>query len=248
MTTNVIDLSAKVVASDSRWSWLDGNNLHFVDDTAFDKIAVCEDVVMICAGDAGLIGDWRDWVQKPKFYDLPIPNTEIDRNGTMSPIYVALITRPEGELIYCKGIYWLVDGTFMFTGTGGDHARVCFGSNKDIEQCIVTASEKDHHTGGQVRKVDVVTGKGNLANPAKGVQDIHDSYVQRGQIMDLVSNTKKSVAPATAAANDQTAQAKQMHFSAPTGQTPAPWTSEDHLRLGKALKSLAYRAENRAKK
>jgi len=247
MTTNVIDLAAKQVASDSRWSFTADDGLfHYVEETSFDKIGINDDVVMVCAGDARLIDAWKTWLQQPSFFHTTPPETEVVRNGVVHPVYVALITRPECELLYCKGVYWLVDGTFMFTGTGGEYARDCFSTNKNIEKCIGSAADVDDHTGGPVKRVDVATGKGNLAHPPKGVDDIYESYNQRGFIMDRKTRV---ITPVTQpAANDQSVHGREMHFSAPTGQPASAWTREDHLRLGKALQVLSDRADARRDK
>ena len=248
VTTNVIDLNAKVVASDSRWSYVQDDKMHYVDDTSFDKIAVCDDAVMVCAGDAELIGVWKEWLNKDQFYNVQTPPTELDRNGEIVSVYVSLITRPEGELLYSKGVYLFVDGMFMFAGSGGTHACDCFTTNKDVEMCIETAKKQDICTGGQVRKIDVVTGKSNLADPQLGVDDIQASYSQRGNTMDLVKSTKQSAAPGGSASNDQQVQGEKLFFTAPTGPLESRWTQEDHVRLGKALQKLSDRAAKRDNK
>lgn len=244
MTTNVIDQENRRVASDSRWSVEDADNIYFVDDTGFDKIAVGEDVVMVCAGDSQLIAEWKAWITLPDYWDVTPPQTEIMRDGNPCSISVAIITSPECELAYCRGVYLFVDGAFMFTGTGWVHAMQCFRSNKDVEKCVESA-KADHFTGGTVRIVDVTTKQGNLANPQQGVEDIRAAFNERGHVMDKVS---RKVTPVRQAANDQSAadlKAQELHFSAPTGHDSVPWSREDHLRLGKALEKLKLRAQTK---
>lgn len=244
MTTNVIDRDARRVATDSRWSFEDGHELHYVDDTNFDKIFVGKDLIAVFAGDSQLIAAWKEWIALPNYWDVDTPETEIDRNGVTSSIAIALITKPECELEYCRGVYLFLDGSFMFTGTGWEHALQCFRANKDIERCVESA-KADDCTGGIVRIVDVVTGQGNLADPQKGLENIRECYEQRGFIMDKVS---RKVTPVREAANDQSAagqQVKELHFRAPTAHDSVPWSREDHVRLGKALERLKSRAQSK---
>jgi hypothetical protein len=51
MTTNSIDRSKLILASDSRWSvQLDADQILYVDDTGFDKIMVRGRSGIICSG------------------------------------------------------------------------------------------------------------------------------------------------------------------------------------------------------
>jgi len=246
VTTNFIDHEARKVASDSRWSFVRDGKIHYVDDTSFDKIVITDSVVMICAGNAALIDAWKKWVLQPEFWDVNPPQTDVkdDKGNVVDSITVAIVTRPECQLYYCRGVYWFVDGTFMFTGTGGGHAMACFHSNRDLNRCMESA-RSDNFTGGTIRIVDVSTGESNLASPQLELENVLTTYSERGCIMDP-SNGK--ITPVRAAANDQAAAPAQAHslpFSAPTGHDCAPWTPDDHVRLGRALERLKTRALNK---
>jgi len=72
MTTNVVDSAARIVATDSRWSWpveLRTTGIShariYVDDAGFDKIEVGDDYSFIFAGNAILMGMWKAWRRDP---------------------------------------------------------------------------------------------------------------------------------------------------------------------------------------
>jgi hypothetical protein len=76
MTTNAIDRSSKILASDSRWSvQLSVDEILYVDDTNFDKIMVRGRSGIICAGYLPFIDEWRQWFAHPAPLTQPLPQT-----------------------------------------------------------------------------------------------------------------------------------------------------------------------------
>ncbi|WP_155767673.1 hypothetical protein [Xanthomonas hortorum] len=129
MTTNVLDNNSKRLASDSRWSLLIGGHLVYVDDTGFDKIADRASAGMICAGDAQLIGAWKEWFLARDQIDLP-PTERRLSNGALSPICVTIISKPGFTIDFSSGNYHAYQNLALFCGSCASSAMACFSVNK----------------------------------------------------------------------------------------------------------------------
>ena len=123
MTTNAIDFHKKTLSSDSRWSITMGDELYFVDDTGFDKIADRHVGTIICAGDGKLIEQWRDWFTAPvlNMANKP-PYDRKDQFGQDFAIVISLAYKTEGYPVLSQGWYLLHGADAKFCGSGAEHA------------------------------------------------------------------------------------------------------------------------------
>jgi len=97
-----------MLATDSRWSVYLGSEklFYFVDDTGFDKMAARHFGAIICAGDALLIQDWRDWFLTPILNLNKLPAVErVNPNGDTESIVISLVYRQETKVAYSFGWY-----------------------------------------------------------------------------------------------------------------------------------------------
>lgn len=247
MTTNAIDLKKLMVASDSRWSFLDGNKLYFVDDTHFEKIGMNADAVLICAGDGVLIDQWQQWLHLPNPYTSQLPPVErLDPNTGLQSVHLTILGRPDGAILFIKGSYHTVDTEALFAGSGKEHAHRCFYENRDVARCIATAAQHDYFTGGLTKMVKVATGEHNLHLPVERYQHVVNEFQARGMVMDIDTKRVTSIhAAANQSNNALNAGIPNVNLSAPSGEPMRPWTGDDKQRLSEAVAKLAERSKAR---
>jgi hypothetical protein len=247
MTTNAIDIQQLIVSSDSRWSCLVDDQLHFVDDTNFDKIVVNEDAVMICAGDGELIGEWHEWFRRPDCYETETPRTEITRGAITETVCITILGRPDGTILFIRGSYHTIDMHALFAGSGAIFAHGCFTANKCVMKCVQTAACHDFYTGGDVKFYNIVTGENNLSNIVHAFDHVDNEYRARGKVMDITTKKVMDINPKSAANDAAQKNASGFHLSAPTGEAYRPWSADDKDRLQVAVNKLAERAKERKK-
>jgi len=203
MTTNVFDGAVSVVATDSRWSWVVGDKLVYLDDTGFDKIQVLPDLVVMYAGRGDLVQAWRN-------YFAAVPRTLASQPAETKEVCVCIIDAATGQFVKSAGGVYTVFETSRFGGSGGAFACGCWMDNRDALRAVETAKHSDQSSGGEVRFVDI---KGNGGN----VKPLHPTNVltidmvnaalhKRGQVMPIAKENKilnSSVPFKMAAANDR---------------------------------------------
>lgn len=251
MTTNVICHQKKLLTSDSRWSVdLDGypNQLLFVDDTGFDKLAISTAHALVFAGDSLLIGQWKKWFTAPKldFSTVP-PFTRVEsRDNQLKSIVASLVKKPSCEVMFTSGKFEAHGESARFSGSGALFAKDCYARNGCGRVAITSASQNDPATGGETKFVELISGSSNLSM----VQATHDEMInainQRGFVMD--TKTKNVTAISDWVASNGNAQAAVANaigsISAPTGSPTREWSSQEQIEFLKALQVVALE-ENR---
>ena len=242
MTTNAIDRKKVVIASDSRWSYMENGHLVFVDDTGFDKIAWRGAGAMICAGDGVLIDVWKKWFLQPVLDPGQIPPTErIKPDHSVVSLDVTLLQAGTGTVLFIKGSYLTLDQEAFFAGTGAQAAHECFTTNRCAKKSVDSAKLKDIQTGGDTKFVELASGTHNLNPVGKTLTDAENELKTRGYAMNL---TTKNVIPFSSYlasqgnAQSQVPPATASNLSAPTSQDIRPWTDEDKQRLRDAVTQM----------
>jgi hypothetical protein len=240
MTTNAIDRSSKILASDSRWSvQLSVDEILYVDDTNFDKIMVRGRSGIICAGYLPFIDEWRQWFAHPAPLTQPLPQTS-GKNplGGDADISICLLQGRSGTLKIFNGTYSPFADIALFTGTGSTFALRCFSDNRCAKRSVSTAISNDYFSGGNVLHADLTNGKHNLSKTPATMADMELAYVNKGIVMN--TKTRNTVAYSEWMNNPgQPAAVIAAHgasmLSAPTGQPPRQWTSTEREELHLAL-------------
>lgn len=240
MTTNVFDVKAAVVASDSRWSYTikDGEALRavvYVDDTGFDKMVFGEGACAVFAGRSNLIDHWKDWIRSKNKVVLRRPMTE--DNFSMCVVNAAT-----GALIFEHG-QKIVDDHYRFAGTGAKHAHTCWINNRDAIKAVRSAAVNDQYSGGEVKYFNIKSQDHNVS--AAGMyQAINDAVIERGIVM-YPTYEGKTVPIQDAAKTDPSISTLVRNIKtgdaiaeAPSGRDTVVWTDTDLKRLDDSLEAF----------
>ncbi|WP_099473372.1 hypothetical protein [Stenotrophomonas maltophilia] len=243
MTTNVLDFKAKRITSDSRWSLMIDKYFCYVDDSGFDKIANRTGAAMICAGDARLIDQWKQWFQKGD-PDADLPDTyRTLANGQVSDVCISIIEKPIFTVDCKSGSYHAYENFASFCGSGGTAALSCYASNGCSFRCVETASKHDIQTGGSVKFVEIDTQKHNLGPANTTYADLEESFLKRGKIMNLVTGEFANVQPIDEGVLRQALSAGTVALTAPTGHAPRAWTEEEKQAARDAMRRIIAREQ-----
>lgn len=242
MTTNAIDKRKRVIASDSRWSIPDGDFLIYVDDTGFDKIADRHFAAILCAGDAILIEEWKNWFREPALRPHALPRTERrDADGNVQSITISLIQKPDCKILFSSGWYLDFEDVAKFSGSGAVFARDCYMRNRCGKTSIESAAAQDFATGGETKYVELETFKHNLHNARVTLAEATQQLLTKGQVVD--TRTKKVVSlkeyQASAGGVVSAIIAGEKSLSAPTGQAQRPWSDAEKEELRRAMEHIA---------
>lgn len=254
MTTTIYDIEAKLVCSDSRWSmqipWNDGSkSILYVDDTRFDKVADIENAVLLLAGDAELIAQWKKWWYEDAQNKVPHPELNLgpDRN-----IVLTIISKPTNEILFDAGpklTYFCYDkdrNLAVFAGSGSKFAADHWGPVRCAIRSVEEAAESDPCTGGNVKFVDFESKTNNLSEPCYDKNEILNNITSRGMIMEIntLKNSQNAVAIPLAdhPHKDQVTNmvaTGRVHAGAPTGNAkPFEWTDERKNKLQQAIDTV----------
>lgn len=240
MTTNVNDLTASKLATDSRWSThIPGHAICYIDDTGFDKIFVDKNLKFASsfAGNSKLISEWKDWLATDMSTNPPLV---YDEDVSVS----ICIMDCSGKLLFQarQDIEHQEDGS-LFAGSGALHAYECWKANKSAEVAVLSAQKVDPFSGGSVVSVDFVNCNHNVQNTLS-LRDLNAIFIKKGYVMYL-NSTGSTVEFQTAAANDPKLQELAKNLSAGTAQLTAPhdsmyqdWTEQQKLDLSNALRTI----------
>jgi len=244
VTTNAIDRKQLVIASDSRWSYVENGYLIYVDDVDFDKIVWRQSGAMICAGSGVLIDAWRSWFLAP-MPSLNAPPTEfLKPNGETESLMVTVFQARTGAVLFSCGWYLPFDDVAYFAGTGAEHAHRCFSNNRCAKRAVQSAAQDDPCTGGATKFVELVSGTHNLSPVQKSLNDIVDVLLTKGKAMNLTTKNVVSFAEYAAAPGQASgARPSASNLSAPTGQVFRQWTDEDKKRLVDAVRTMVVDEE-----
>lgn len=177
MTTIVIDLKSKIIASDSRNSAAGADSDEFViflDDRTDDKITFLEKYGLIfCFAGNGPTGiSWKKWILDETNTFPAYPPKRIKENWEGIPeeyigaiIAVVNINKNNAEIIV--GDKKLIDysdkSDAIFIGTGRKFAQEEWERSYDAMKSIQFASEKDIKTGGQIKYFKFDNSEKNLS-------------------------------------------------------------------------------------
>lgn len=238
MTTNVLDGRNRRVSSDSRWSIQLPNELVFVDNTGFDKIAERTRAVMICAGDAKLIDQWKVWFVQPTPSNEVPPTDRAELDGSFHEIYVTIIVKPTYEVLFSSGDYIKYLEDAAFAGSGRGFARDCYAVNGCSIKCVETASSHDPKTGGETKYVDFTSGTSNLHQQIVTFQELEASFLQKGMVMNMATKEIRSINGTGSSELAEAITKEKVNISAPTGHPPRTWTLQEKLDVSSAMRRV----------
>lgn len=247
MTTNVFDGAVKVVATDSRWSWIYGPYVVYCDDTGFHKIQVLDDLVIMFAGRGDLIQSWRDYLATK-------PRILANQPAATKEVSICMFDAKTGEYVKSAGgVHRIVENS-RFAGTGGEHACGCWVVNRNAIRAVETAKTIDPLSGGEVKFVDIVGNDDNLKHAFMVYQTptidvVSKALDSRGFVMKINDSTNlgtpvpfKVAAANDTALNDFKVQAAsgQLPPSAPFEGMDREWSTVEKQEMNDALRSYGW--------
>lgn len=240
MTTTAIDSKRKLVTCDSRWSFVDGDDVFYVDDTGFDKIVSRAFGTLVCAGDARLIEQWRNWFMTPTVNMQGMPPTErVDNMGKTQGIAVSLVLSPEGKPLFSNGTHVLYEDFARFSGSGSYHAYQCFAVNGCGLRCIESAAKMDPMTGGETKYFDFTKKDTNAGWTPITVEEVEKLFLTRGMVMNTKTKAVTPIQQHPKFAGG--AGAHDFSLSAPTGQPTRAWSEVEKVRFLEAMQVILDR-------
>lgn len=240
MTTNIFDGTARVMASDSRWSICHGNYLIYLDDSGCDKILTRHNRAIMFAGNGGRIQEWKDWIMSDPTDDSNQPKEE--------GICVCMVDTTNGKVVLSVK-QKVVNIHGYFAGSGSNYAAPCWVQNQDARRSVETAKVADICSGGEVKYIDVSNAEKHIHNLYTGswvtIQMVDDAILKRGLVMNI-SNEGGKALPFAAAANDNEELADikakiaagDLSASAPSDGMYEEWSSEEKGQLKRAFSDM----------
>lgn len=236
MTTNVFDINARHMATDSRWSVDSAKFVIYVDDTGFDKICTAKGHAFMFAGNGKLIELWKDWIAKNPSSTPKPPLKQDDAAVSMciANIETALIRfeyRQDISLPFAR-----------FTGSGAKFAHDCWQVNNDAQLAVDSAKKQDWFSGGTVTYFDFDSGQHNLLNSTtlKNVQ----TQLLEGFVM-YKNNYGQPIPAREATDNDSEVQSifekiaqGEMSANAPCEAMYSSWTDNEIKELHAVLDDI----------
>jgi len=249
MTTNVYDVAAGLLTSDSRWSADEGEWIVYVDDTGFDKIIADAQLAFLFAGNILNIAEWKGWVKSGRLQPAPL-----DRLDGTSLIMVEIAT---GSVVF--GTDYLLVSRYdampsaWYSGTGAPHAKDCWEVNRCAMTAVASATKVDKYSGGTTSHFNRNSRASNVTNSA-AVESVLVQMRERG-IMKNNNGAEFMISDVIAAdaANDPASKqiddvAKRLAqkvmqgnvtLSAPFPGIDQPWTNEKKSELARVLARYA---------
>lgn len=215
-----------------------GNELIYVDDSGFDKIADRRRAVLVCAGDAKLIELWKDWFTQPSPSNELPPTDRIELDGSFHDLCVTIVLKPTFEIFFSNGNYEKHEEDAWFTGTGGSYAKDCYAVNGCSIKCVQTASSFDPKTGGETKYVNFSDGASNLHGPSVSYKELEELFKQRGIVMNLTTKETRPINGSTASELAHALTSEKVSISAPTGRPPRAWTMEEKIDVSTAMRRI----------
>lgn len=240
MTTNVFDGAAGVIATDSRWSVLQGAWLVYVDDARFEKIERHNDFAFMFAGKGDVIQSWKTWIRSNPEGVQAMPPCE--------GISVCIVDSKSKRVKFCERQDIVKDGAY-FSGTGSRFAYLCWEKNRNAQRSVESAKEVDMFTGGEVKYLDMTGDTHNLHHVTNDVtiDMVRRALSTRGMVMQITGKIQ-SGAPfplKDAAANDEELKDLQGKIASGAISPDAPcdgmhseWTYDQKTRLADALSDV----------
>lgn len=225
MTTNVFDINARHMATDSRWSIDSSAFVLYIDDTGFDKICTAKGHAFMFAGNGKLIEQWKNWIAQSS--SLPRPPI-IQDNAVISVcvanIETALVRFERGQEISLP--------LARFAGSGARFAHDCWQVNNDAKLAVNSAKQKDWFSGGTVAFFDFGSGQHNLLNSIsmKEVKTqllggfVMYKFINSGQPIPALEAAERD--PEVKALLDKVTEGK-ISVNAPCESMYTPWTESE---------------------
>lgn len=241
MTTNVYDVPAGLLTSDSRWSCeLDDGWIAYVDNSGYDKIVYDNQLAILFAGNLAKIDHWKNWFTKNRNGDQP---QEVDG------ISLIVANIKTGEVIFKTD--YLLESTSekqidaLYSGTGGPYAKDCWQINKCAKKAVETAISVDIFSGGDVSFLHRESSETNVKNSVFA-DEVMALMKERGILMN--KNLQQAVAIKDAANDSSDPNFQRMaqrvlsgniELNAPFPGMDQPWTNEKKAELRNVLSSFS---------
>ena len=243
MTTNVTDLVAKQMASDSRWSIrVEGSNfgpaIMFTDSARFEKIVLdSRGIAFIFAGRGQLIQFWKDWLSTK-------PTGSAGRPGHVgiSVCMVRSATMKADAL--GKKLLMVTDGMnprAIFAGSGAVYATISWHGSPNAHSAVKMAIERDFCSGGVIKYAKLETWENNL-DDTESIKQVtehiaEEGYVmyENGQIAGPVSVKQAVIIDAAVKQTLEKVADGRLVADAPFDAMDEPWAEADVRRLDTAL-------------
>ncbi len=251
MTTNVTDLSARQMASDSRWSIVVPEPLPgldhkpdfviFIDDARFDKIVRHRGTAYMFAGNGRMIQAWKDWLASAPGSAVSRPPPYTAEGGIaicMVEMATAVVKFDKGQKIKDPD---KSSPKALFAGSGARHAHGHWKVNRDALKAVEAAIAVDIFSGGAVKYVRFADGSHNL-DEAETINDVTQRLAKKGIVMYQGHGNKAGISVEQAATGDPAVRevldriaSGKLVAGAPFESMYEPWSEEDVRRLDAAL-------------
>lgn len=192
MTTTIYDRAVEMITCDSRWSIPDERfGVLYVDEAEFSKVEIANGHAFVFAGKSNVIHAWKVFLQaRERGVAMPEP--------TMDGISALVAELGTGALKYYYGQDIVLpsqdDPHTVFAGTGSSHAARCWESNRCPKKAVASAMMFDVCTGGEVRYVELKSGKHNLT-ACQGVNSLDQAFLNKGMVMFNRNEIEKGPVP-----------------------------------------------------
>ena len=235
MTTNAYCRAARLMASDSRWSYKGSSFYLYVDDTGFDKIDYIPGKAgFLFAGDSEVIAKWKAWI-----YSSP---ASLAYRPEVKAISVCIVNEQTGEFQEWHGNPL---PNAWFAGTGSAYAIGCWAANKDAMRAIETAKGFDPQSGGTTKFYDLGTKSHNLSMESS-VKVIGEALLKRGMVMyrkNGIAPAQTPIADVIGSDAEVRAVCEQIEQGAISASAPCPgamqeWSAEEEKSLNSALADI----------
>ncbi|MEI6745949.1 MAG: hypothetical protein WCL34_08305 [Methylococcaceae bacterium] len=235
MTTNVFDINARHMATDSRWSIDSSEFVLYIDDTGFDKICIAKGHAFMFAGNGKLIEQWKNWIaQNPS----NTPKPPLEQDDSAISMCIANIETAAIRFEYRQDISLPLA---RFAGSGAKFARDCWLVNNNAQLAVNSAKQKDWFSGGTVAFFDFCSRQHNLLNSIS-IKEVQTQLLG-GFVM--YKNTGQPIPAREAAERDPEVKALldkvvqgQVTVSAPFEFMHTPWTEREKAELYSVLDDI----------
>jgi len=247
MTTNVYDLTAGLLTSDSRWSCeLENDWIAFVDNTGCNKIVFDDELAMLFAGDIDIIELWKCWIANGRKGTHP----PVDDSMSGDSISVIIVDISDGGVVFetdylLKSIAPSFSVEAVYSGTGGTYAKNCWQENRCAKRAVETAMRSDIFSGGDVLHYCRNSLTTNVPTPIQS-EDVNRLMKERGYMQKNIGSQAVLIRDA---ANDLSnpelhslatkVMSGKVKLSAPFPGMNQPWTNEKKAELNTVLNKYA---------
>jgi hypothetical protein len=182
MTTNVLDLSAEIAATDSRWSLpIGASSLLYIDNSGCEKIFPVAHLLFVFAGYGGLIQLWKRWAAQLPELTTRIPPCEISGRS----VCITLTDMERGRILFEHRQEVFEEQYARFAGTGRHYAYQNWCATGDAIQAVTFAIQQDIYSGGDV-KYHRFNGRTNITEQ-RDMSYAAQKLIQEGRFMTTIN-------------------------------------------------------------